>query len=394
MAEKLSFDDFKQMGKLQQVIESVGFQWDKKSGKTTPEFYRGEGPDRERIIIKNIGQPNEHYWSRTGNLAGGDVINFFKNDIKSFSNVPGVDVTVNMADRNSRDAVINLNKLISHFAGINYEMAFRSSASNTITERQPMDPNRYKTFKTETSDLGYLTESRKISPDTVEKFLPFITRVQDTQSKATYLNIGFPYKEPGKEQVTGYEIRNNGFKGMAAGTDKENSAWIATNAANSAEVKRLFFFESAIDAMSFYELKGKNLLHDSAFISLGGQMGKNQVQNILKEYPQARVNTAFDNDTAGRIYDIRTYMAAIGKEINVIRDNDGIKFHYDNNKTVTIPEDQVTLNKFKEETGIHKKFGTVYKSAEGTKDWNDELVAAKKSMQEIQVNKNSNQVKL
>ena len=66
----------------------------------------------------------------------------------------------------------------------------------------------------------------------------------------------------------------------------------------------------------------------------------------------------------------------------------------DNNKTVTIPEEQVTLNKFKEETGIHKKFGTVYKSAEGTKDWNDELVAAKKSMQEIQVNKESNQIKL
>ena len=187
MAEKLSFEDFKQMGKLQQVIESVGFQWDKKSGKTTPEFFRGEGPDRERIIIKNIGKPNEHYWSRTGNLNGGDVINFFKNDIKSFSNVPGVDVTVNMADRNSKDAVINLNKLISYYAGINYDMTLKSTATATMAERQPMDPNRYRTYRTETTDLGYLTESRKISPETVEKFLPFITRVQDTQSKSTFL---------------------------------------------------------------------------------------------------------------------------------------------------------------------------------------------------------------
>lgn len=390
MANYINYQEMKEKVSLQQVVEAAGFSWDKKSGRTQPEFRRGEGAGEERIIIKNIGRENEHYWSRAGNLGGGDVINFIKNDINTFSNIPGVDLS-----RGEKQSFQNINAVLSHFANIPYEASMKPYTPGQPMERVPFDAERYKAYKTEVSDLGYLTTQRHISPETVEKFLPFITLIRDTQSKANYLNVGFPYREPGKEEITGYDIRNSGFKGMAAGTDKENSAWIATTAKKPEDVKRLFFFESPIDAMSFYEIKGKNLLHDSAFISIGGQMHKNQIQNILKEYPQARVNTAFDNDVAGRVYDVRTYMAAQGKDLTVLlrKDSPDIEFKFDN-KSITIPKDELTLNRFKEESGIHKKFGTVYKSQEGTKDWNDQLTVGKKAMEEKQVEKETKQVKL
>ena len=124
-------------------------------------------------------------------------------------------------------------------------------------------------------------------------------------------------------------------------------------------------------------------------------MHKNQIQNILKEYPQARINTAYDNDVAGRVYDVRTYMAAQGKELAVLlrKDSPDIEFQYDN-KSIKIPKDELTLDRFKEESGIRKKFGTVYKSQEGTKDWNDQLTQNKKAVEEKQVEKETRQVKL
>lgn len=391
MANYISYQEMKEKVTLQQVVEAAGFKWDKKSGRTQPEFKRGEDPNnQERIIIKNIGKENEHYWSRSGNLGGGDVINFIKNDINTFANIPGVDLS-----RDDKNAFLNINAVLSHFANIPFEASLNTYNPTQQAEKPKFDPERYVPMKTEVTDLGYLTASRHISPETVEKFLPFITLIRDKQVASNYLNVGFPYHEPGKQEVTGYDIRNNGFKGMAAGTDKENSAWIATTASNPAEVKRLFFFESPIDAMSFYEIKGKNLLHDSAFISIGGQMHKNQIQNILKEYPQARINTAYDNDVAGRVYDVRTYMAAQGKDLTVLlrKESPDIEFQYDN-KSIKIPKDELTLDRFKEESGIRKKFGTVYKSQEGTKDWNDQLTQNKKAVEEKQVEKETRQVKL
>ena len=383
MGNYIDYKEMKDKVSLQQVVEAAGFVWDKKSGKTQPEFRRGD----ERIIIKNIGKEGEHYWSRSGSLGGGDVINFIKNDINSFSNVPGVDL-----NRNERQNFLNVNAVLAHFADIPFEASLKAETPVMQAEKTKFDPERYKQYKAEVTDLGYLTAERHISPDTVEKFLPFITLVKDTQTQNGYLNVGFPLKEVGTDIVTGYDIRNHGFKGLAAGTDKEKSAWIATTANNPAEVKRLFMFESPIDAMSFYEIKGKPLLHDSAFISLGGQMHKDQLQNIIAHFPEARINTAYDNDIAGRVYDIRTYMAAVGKDLNVYlkKDTNQVEFRYDN-KTITMSQDDVTLNKFKEESGIHKKFGTVYKSQEGSKDWNEQLSKSKKVSEEIQIEKETKQ---
>lgn len=383
MANYIDYKEMKDKVSLQQVIEAAGFVWDKRSGKTQPEFRR----DDERIIIKNIGKENEHYWSRTGSLGGGDVINFIKNDMKSFTNVPGVDM-----NRNERQSFLNINAVLSHFADIPFEASLKSDTPTLQAERPKFDPERYKVVKAEVTDLGYLTAERHISPETVEKFLPFISLVKDNQVNKNFLNVAFPFREPGSETITGFDIRNHGFKGMAAGTDKEKSAWIATTAKEPADVKRLFLFESPIDAMSFYEIKGKPLLHDSAFISIGGQMHKDQLHNIIKEYPDARINTAYDNDVTGRVYDVRTYMAALGKDINVYlkKDTNEVEFRYDN-KSITIPQDELTLNKFKEESGIHKKFGTVYKSEEGTKDWNEQLTQSKKASENLQIEKETKQ---
>ena len=395
--------DFKRANEtipFEQVLEMAGYKWDRKSGRTQPEFRRGEKGSEDRVIIKHNGLPDQHYWSRTGNVGGGDVVNFIKWHIEDFAHIPGVDLSRHNKMGSDAGTWENVAIVAKALMGEPYEVTIKPLSLNSVAEEHHMDPNRYKAYKSEVSDLGYLTAIRKIAPETIEKFLPFITRVQDTQASNSFLNVGFPYTRPGSDEVVGYEIRNvgyggKGFKSMAAGTDKENASWIATNAANPAEVKRIFFFESAIDALSFYEIKGKNLLHDSVFVSLGGQMGKNQVKNVLDAYPQAKVYTGFDNDVAGRIYDVRVFMASIGKDVEVFRQNEGIMFKYDN-KTITIKEDELKLSKFKEETGIRKKFGYVYKAAEGYKDWNEQLVKQKTEAEQRQDEKHeqTKQVKL
>lgn len=70
-------------------------------------------------------------------------------------------------------------------------------------------------------------------------------------------------------EITNFEMRNYdpiqniNFKGFCIGGDKSNSCWIA-NFVPFDQVTDIYLFESAIDAMSFYEINHFNkiqLLH-------------------------------------------------------------------------------------------------------------------------------------
>lgn len=61
--------------------------------------------------------------------------------------------------------------------------------------------------------------------------------------------------------------------------------------------KHIYFAESALDAMSFYQLNANKIkLEESVFCSVGGYISPNQIKNTLSRYPQAKVHTCFDND--------------------------------------------------------------------------------------------------
>ncbi len=355
-----TFEEYKEKVSIAQVAEAIGFEFVKSKGKTQPVYERDNNGVKEQIVIRDPNDnAKQHYFTRGYN--GGDVVSFVKEHLDEFTNITS----------NSNNQWVKINQVLSHFADIPYTP--KMETVQQAKEPKEMDRNRYVEVTPTTSNLMYLTRERGIDAATVEKFLPHITLLQDTASKGNFTNVAFPYHKPGSDEVTNYEIRNHGFKGMAAGGDKESSAWVATNAENKSAVKNVIFFESAIDAMSFYELKkGYYKLADTAFVSVGGYVSPNQIKNVLNEYPNARVSTAYDKDVNGHLYDVITYGTAIGKDIRVTKNDNTFNFKWDN-KSIQIPQEELTLNKFKEESGLKQKFGTVFKAKGEAKDFNEQL---------------------
>ncbi len=354
----MTFDDYKQRVSIIQVAEDLGYKFDERKGKITPTYKLSDsqGNKIDEIIIKNPLNPSQqHYYDR--NYKGGDLISFIKNHINDFPQF------------SHKNEYVKLNQILGHYANIPYVPKFEPG--ERFAQKKEFDNTRYTSLKAELKDLSFLTKERNLKPETVNQFLPFILKVKDNQSKYNYANIAFPYTVPGMGKISNYELRNYGFKGMAAGGDKTSSVWIATKAHNPNLVKNLYFFESAIDAMSFQQLNNINL-NDSALISVGGYVTKKQINNTIKHFPQANINTCFDNDINGKLYDIVTYSTAIGKDIKVSKTGDNYTFKWDD-KAVKMDSSEISLNKFRDRSGLKQKFGNVHKPPGSFNDWNEIL---------------------
>ena len=272
----LTFDDYKAKISIIQILEDLGYKQDISKGKVSPVFKLtdGAGNKLDEIIIKNPHSVQEHYYDR--NYKGGDLIQFIKNHINDFPQFQ------------HQNTFVRINMILGHYANEPYSPKYEAFKV-VKAENKSFDRDRYKEFPTTLADLRFLTNERNINHQVVEKFLPFITRVKDLQGNGNYYNIGFPYINPKDKdnKVTNYELRNYGFKGMAAGGDKSNSLWIADFCPHPQMAKHIYFAESALDAMSFYQLNANKIkLEESVFCSVGGYISVNQIKNTLLRYPQ------------------------------------------------------------------------------------------------------------
>ncbi len=108
------------------------------------------------------------------------------------------------------------------------------------------------------------------------------------------------FRHDDREGISGWEVKNRGFTGFAAGGRK---ALFACRAGMPAEAAppRLVVAESAIDAMSYHQ-------HDPApalVLSFGGEMSPEQpelLRHVLAKYPAAEIVTATDDDKQGDDY--------------------------------------------------------------------------------------------
>lgn len=97
--------------------------------------------------------------------------------------------------------------------------------------------------------------------------------------------------------LSGWEKKNQNFTGFSAGGKKGFFA-CKTGIPPKAEPPRIVIAESAIDALSFYQLHPTPAL----YLSFGGEMSLDQhelLSHILKKYESAAVITAVDSDNAG-----------------------------------------------------------------------------------------------
>ena len=111
------------------------------------------------------------------------------------------------------------------------------------------------------------------------------------------------FRHDDREGISGWEVKNRGFTGFAAGGRK---ALFACRAGMPAEASpsRLIVAESAIDAMSYWQ-------HDPApalVLSFGGELSPEQpelLRHVLAKYPAAEIVTATDADAQGDGYAAR-----------------------------------------------------------------------------------------
>ncbi|MBU2708716.1 DUF3991 and TOPRIM domain-containing protein [Zooshikella marina] len=141
------------------------------------------------------------------------------------------------------------------------------------------------------NDSKYLN-SRGISNNTINN-----PRFFGTMKVGQYNNILFPhYNEKG---LCGFEKKNKNFTGFVEGGEK--GLWLSRS--RTGKDNTLVVSESAIDALSHYELKPSSY---TRYASIGGSMNENQPQLLAKMFKSLpshmKVVGAFDNDKQGEAF--------------------------------------------------------------------------------------------
>lgn len=153
----------------------------------------------------------------------------------------------------------------------------------------------------------------------------FLTTKQRTDGKR-YTNLSFLLVLPGKpDEKVGLEERSRPnqegkmvYKGMAAGSNAMQGIWIG-NPGHLAlpEVRNVYWFESALDAMAFCQLNASKLnMEDSVFVSTGGSPSQQQFKGMIAETPTATHHLCFDRDRAGQVFAINFALTHAGREFS------------------------------------------------------------------------------
>lgn len=367
---KVSFQDLKARVGIEEVAYSLGYRLDKRAGVGKYfEMVLNQGADKhDTLIIRNTSdKASQTYFRRDG--SKGDVISLIRENLNSF----------NISGRNEWDTIA---KVLAKFANMPItENKEELQHINSNRGAKPFDPQRYEIKQIEPGNVHNLFKTRGLDDATVMSFAPFIHLVSDRNNpNFRGFNIAFPYTSESPDKVEGYEIRGfGGFKSKAAGTNSNSAAWVADfSNGNSAMVKNVYFFESAFDAMAFYQvnrIKLEPFLNSTAFVSLGGTFSDNQIYGVINRFPNARLVDCFDNDIAGRVNCIRMLAVAENQPVGILKtDESTLSVKYKGmNFSVDISSSKPVLGQINDKCGVEANIAH-HTAPVKYKDWNDCLL--------------------
>ena len=321
----LSFKDLKRQVGIDDVAFHLGYQLNRHAGVgkyielILPDAHGGK---LDAIIISHPREKEmQRYFHRNGS-SKGDVVDFISENLYRFNKV----------GRNQWEVI---GKVMADFANMPV-VDNRVYANSLGAIAQEFNPKRYVGEPISSNPdyaMGILKE-RGLTQETINLFSNHISIVRDTQNKFGLPIIGFPYREPGNDKVVGYELRGDrGFKGKAAGTNSTTAMWVTgiPSALNNPEnVNRVYFCESAYDAMAFYQAnRAKIDLPHSAFVSVGGALSNRQVSNVMDHFCLAKAVDCFDNDLAGSVYGMRMAGVVDGISLGVVQVGDKLQIKTD-----------------------------------------------------------------
>lgn len=255
------------------------------------------------------------------------------------------------------------------------------------TETQPKNDFNYETssIRPQQHLIEDLQQKFKLDPETIAKFAPFMEAAHPMEKNATdksadivvfpYVKMDDQYNLKGHSQSTmsgealgekttnstnlpiAYEHYTQGqtipYTQSIQEATQNGGVWMATTATNPQSVKDVFMFNSAIDAMSFYETHKNAIdLNNTALISVGSLARESQILGVAERFPDAHIHTAFNNTLLGKLSDITVIAAAsIGEVRFEATDKQSINFTTYTDK-FTLPIKEINLLSFKKHAHI------------------------------------------
>lgn len=320
----LTYGDFLQRLNIQDVLIDAGYHLNRRDGLRYPAYVRLDNEGRrirgDKFIVTQQGKCCFHAQQQ----KVYNIISFIKEHPHFFA-----EYHAGM----SPDRLVNLvcNRLL-HIP---------------VTERETriVQPKRdVKPFQMTDYDIHRFNPQDR---ETQKKFYPFFKHrgidlytqyafhrdfFLATRHRADgmqFTNLAFPLSLPGNpEQIVGLEERgrprmdgSGSYKGKAEGSNSSEGMWIANLREPLDKVGGIAWFESAYDAMAFYQVNREmirsnpDLSRKSVYVSTGGTPTDGQVRGMLTETPAASHFLCFDNDAAGRGFVER--FKTIAQEMNI-----------------------------------------------------------------------------
>ncbi len=379
---KIDYREARKEVSIVQVLLDLGYKFDKSKGGASPNFVMRDeyGKEIDRIIVKNPKNlACQGYWRRNGEK--GDLIDLIRENLKSFP-VTG------------RNDVDTLNKVLASYLGKkdNETLDIDDYLDHSgIHEAKDFDASKYEILNASGHIDHVMTflEQRGLNRETAVVFAPFMELVkkkpdENNPSQKTIFNLGFPYHVPGSAETVGYEIRGyKGFKGKAEGTNSTSGLWTSRLGAIHNEdvptlshpIRKVYFFESAYDAMAFWQINHNTIdLSDCILASTGGSFSDQQITETMKFYQHAQAVDCFDNDLQGRLYGCRLVCLLELNNRNIAITINNEMVHFDlGDKKFDIASDLVDVETFRAMTGIYGNRVLQDKAPDLFKDWNEAL---------------------
>lgn len=277
-----SFQDFRSEISIMELAASVGYRYDPRKGSKWPVLVNEYNDDK--IIIANPrSTSNEGYFNPNDDSDKGTLIDFVKNRLgRDFPH-----------DRSISD-LMNINRVLYGFKNEPFPDSIIYMPTNKLRKQFTTDGLMNSLIRP-----AYLL-SRNINRQTLFS-KEFSGRVLNIKN-GNHINVAFPFYDR-DDEVVGIEKRSFFCDLFVEGSERSRSVWHSNI---PQKLERIIIAESAIDAMSYHQLKPtKNAL----YVSIGGSLSFGQIEviNALK----ARANptksfkyvSATDNDKAGDRYD-------------------------------------------------------------------------------------------
>lgn len=134
----------------------------------------------------------------------------------------------------------------------------------------------------------------------------------------------------------------------------EGGTWMATTAKNPEDVKTVHIYNSAIDAMSSYELhKIKPELENTAFISVGTMAHNSQIRGIKELFPNATMYLNFQNNIMGELSTIKSVAVLADNPVNIKTDGRNIDFKLSDGLEFKLNAGMTNYKNFEKMSGIN-----------------------------------------